>query len=178
LISRTRDAVDAEGLVAEQVDGKWRVGLVSADRAAAWEVRGLEAGMAAWLDASKKGLAADRAKREAFGEVTVYNAVDALNTFLGTKYAPEIQEGVTKVFDAMLATMRADAAIVAAAKETDKALDFVNHVKGPFAKGLMESGLGPVFMDFALHATILNPKVADVVVRAATTTAWKMLREG
>jgi hypothetical protein len=31
-------------------------------------------------------------------------------------------------------------------------------------------------MDFAVRATILDPQIANVVVRAATTSAWKALR--
>lgn len=171
-------AIDAEDVVAEKVDGKWRVGLVSGDRAVGWELRGLEAGVEAWRRASQETEAAERAKREAFGEITIHNAIDAVNTFIGTRYAPEIQDGVTKVYDKMLDGLRADEAIVRAAKDAKQALDFVDHVKGPFAKGLMESGLGPVFVNFAVEATMLNPKVADVIVRAATTSAWKALREG
>lgn len=168
--------IDAQELAAEQVDGKWRVGLISADRAVAWEVRGLEAGAAAWRAASQEAEAAEREKREAFGEITIYNAVEALNTFVGTEYGPEIQEGVTKVFAEIVETLRADEAIVTAAKQADQASDFVGHVKGPFANGLMKSGLGPAFMDFAVKATMMNPQMAEVVVRAATSSAWKALR--
>ncbi len=170
--------IDAVELAAEQVDGKWRVGLISADRAVAWEIRGLEAGAAAWQKESREAEAAERAKREAFGEITIYNAIEALNTFVGTSYGSEIQDGVSKVFDQVLEALRADEAIVAAAKDAKSGVDFVTHVKGPFATGLMQSGLGPIFMDFALQATMMNPKIADVVVRAATETAWKALREG
>lgn len=169
--------VDGVELVAEHANGKWRVGLVSADRAVAWEIRGLESGIGAWRDASMEAERAERAKREAFGEVTVHNAIEACNLFLGTQYGSEMQEGVSKVFDQMMETLRADAAVVAAAKESAQALDFVEHVKGPFANGLTNAGLGPGFMDFALNATIFNPQLADIVVRAATTSAWKALRE-
>jgi len=168
--------IDAVEVAAECTDGVWRVGLISADRAAAWELRGLAAGVAAWRAASQAAEAAERAKREAFGEVTIHNAIAALDTFVGTSYGAEIQDGVSKVFERMLETLRGDDKVVAAAKATGKGLDFVTHVKGPFAKGLMESGLGPRFMDFAVHATILNPQIADVVVRAATMSAWKALR--
>jgi hypothetical protein len=168
--------VDVEDLVAERVNDEWNVGLVSTDRAVAWEMRGLAAAAAAWRSASQEAEAADRAKREAFGEVTIHNAIDALNIFVGASYGPDIQEGVSAVFDQMLETLRASDATVAAAKATEKPFDFVHHVKGPFAKGLMESGRGPLFLDFALQATIMNPKFAEVVVRAATTSAWKALR--
>lgn len=169
-------AIDAVELVAEQVDGRWRVGLIAADRVVAWEIRGLTAGVEAWREASRAGEAAERAQREAFGEVTIHNAIAALNTFLGTTYGAEIQEGVSRVFTQVLEKLRADEAVVAAAREADRALDFVGHVKGPFAAALMNSGLGPLFMDFAVQATIFNPRIADIVVRSATETAWKALR--
>ena len=168
--------IDAIEIAAHQVDGQWRVGLISADRDVAWEIRGLAAGVAAWRERSQAEEAAERAQREAFGPITIHNAIDALNTFVGTDYGPEIQDGVSKVFEEMLEKLRADEAIVAAAKATDDATDFVGHIKGPFAAALMEAGLGPAFMDFALHATILDPRIAEVVVRAATHTAWDRLR--
>jgi hypothetical protein len=168
--------IDGVELAAEHVDGAWRVGLISADRTVAWELRGLAAGVAAWRAASQAAEAAERAKREAFGEVTIHNAIAALDTFVGTSYGAEIQDGVSKVFERMLETLRGDDKVVAAAKATEKGLDFVTHVKGPFATGLMQSGLGPQFMNFAVMATMMNPKIADVVVRAATMSAWKALR--
>jgi hypothetical protein len=170
--------IDAVEIAAQQVDGQWRVGLISADREVAWEIRGLAAAVAAWRERSRAAAEAERAQREAFGPITIYNAIEALDTFVGTTFGHEIQAGVSRVFDEMLERLRGDEAIVAAAKATDSAADFVGHIKGPFATALMASGLGPVFMDFAVRATILDPRIAEVVVQAATQTGWDRLRSG
>ena len=44
--------LDGVELVAKNVDGQWVVGLVSADRAVAWELRELGPGLKAWRDAA------------------------------------------------------------------------------------------------------------------------------
>ncbi len=47
--------VDGVELVAKQTEGVWSVGLVSADREVAWELRNLEGGTEAWRQASEAG---------------------------------------------------------------------------------------------------------------------------
>lgn len=168
--------VDGVELVAEQVDGKWTVGLVAEDREVAWELRGLQEGVDAWRAASRADEKEERAKRKAFGEITVDRAVEALNTFVGTEYGPEYQEGLDAAFSEVLAALREDSDAVAAAKSASTALEFSATIKAPLSKALTNSGRGSEFLDFALKCTILRPTYADVVVRAAASSAWQALR--
>lgn len=168
--------IDGVELTAKQEDATWKIGLVSADRKAAWEFRGLAEGTAAWRAASEIEEKEEREKREAFGAVTVGRAVEALNTFLGTEYGPEYQEGLDAGFAGVLEALRNDTAAVAAAKEAANPIEFAPTIKAPLSAALTNAGRGPAFLDFALKCTILVPAYADVVVRAAATSAWETLR--
>lgn len=161
--------------LARDDDGK--VGLVAADRHVAWELRNLEAGVAAWREASQKEEAEERAKREAFGPITIDRAVEALNTFAGTEYGPEYQEGVDEAFATAMSVLREDAETVAAAKTAKHSLEIARPVKNAFGPAMTKAQRGPQFMDFALKCTMLVPAFADIVVRAAAASAFEELRK-
>ncbi len=76
----------------------------------------------------------------------------------------------------MLETLRNDADAVAAAKTAANAIEFAPTIKAPLSKALTNAGRGSAFLDFALKCTILVPAYANVVVRAAATSAWNALR--
>ena len=154
-----------------------KLGLVSLGREVAWELRGLTDGVERWRAQSQATEAEARAKREAFGEVTIDRAVEALNTFLGTAFGSEYQEGVDAAFATALATLTDDEDARAAAQRAESPLHFAETIKGPFATAMSQSDRGPQFLDFALKCTILVPAYADIVVRAAATSAWKALRD-
>ena len=169
--------IDGVEIRAIQEDGAWKVGLIAADGLVAWELRNLESGVAAWRDASQREEAEDRAKREAFGRVTIDRAVEALNTFAGTEYTPEYQEGVNEAFAKAMDVLREDAEAVAAAKAAEHSLEIARPVKNAFGTALTKADRGPQFMDFALKCTMLVPAFADIVVRAAAASAFDELRK-
>lgn len=170
--------IDGVEITAVQENGAWKVGLVAADRHVAWELRNLEAGVKAWREASREQEAEERAKREAFGKVTIDRAVEALNTFAGTDYGPEYQEGVNEAFAKALAALREDPNAVEAAKAAEHPLEIAHPVKNAFGPAMTKADRGPQFMDFALKCTMLVPAYADIVVRAAAASAFDELRKG
>lgn len=168
--------VDGVEMTAKQSSGAWAVGFVSADREVAWELKGLQAALESWREASKGEAAEERAKRDAFGDVTVGRAVEAVNTFLGTEYGPDIQEGLDAAYAHALAELQADSAAVEAARAAKSSLEFVDTFRGPFYTSMTTLRRDKEFLTFAFSATGMRPEYADIVVRAAVAEAWKALR--
>lgn len=169
--------IDGVEIVAARSGDTASVGLVAADREVAWELRGLQAGVAAWREASQRSEADERAQREAFGPITIDRAIAALNTFAGTDYDAQHQAWVDEAFAEALAALRTDADAVALAKSAAHPLELAAPVRNAFGKAMTDGSRGPLFMDFALKCTILVPAYADIVVRAAATSAFTALRE-
>jgi hypothetical protein len=170
--------IDGVEIVVDRTGDTPSVGLVAADREVAWELRGLQAGVAAWREDSQRTAAQERAKREAFGEITIDRAIEALNAFAGTGYGPEYQEWVNEAFADALAALRTDPEAVALARAASHPLEIATPVRNAFGKEMNNGKRGPLFMDFALKCTILVPAYADIVVRAAATSAFAALRDG
>lgn len=168
--------LDGVELAARQTENDWSVGLISHDREVAWELRGLAQGAQAWRLASQEAQAKQRAAREAFGPVTVERAVEALNTFLGTQFGPEIQEGLDAAFAHTLEAMRNDEAAVAAARAADTFLAFAPTFRGPFHSAMTTLRRDKEFLTFAYSCAGSRPEYADVVVRACVKQAWDALR--
>jgi hypothetical protein len=168
--------LDGVEIVAKQTEGQWQVGLVSGDREVAWELRGLRDGLEAWREASKAEDAPERAKREAFGEVTVARVVDALNTFLGTSYASDFQASLDAAYAHALQQVQADSASVEAARAAASPMEFATVFKGPFHSAMTTLRRDREFLTFAYCCAGSRPEYSDIVVRAAVTEAWAALR--
>jgi hypothetical protein len=161
--------------VAIREGGSTTVGLIDSDRSMAWEVVGLESGIAAAIAAAKTRAEEERAAAEAFGEITVDRIVEALNTLRGQAFTPAAQALISSCFAEALAEAEADEAIVAAARAAPTHLHFAKDFKGLLVKRLARGFADPATADFVVRATT-HARVAEIAMGCTVLEAWRRLR--
>jgi len=169
-------AVDGKELVVEHSDAGLRLGLISVDADVAWALEGLEAAVQQWRDTARARAEAFAAALSAFGELTLDRVVEALRTLLGCAYGPGYQTALDEVFEPVIAPLEADPSWRGAAQAADSPRAFIPTFRGPFATALLEQKRGIAFSEFALRCTTLDPAQSDLVLLAASTSAWLRLR--